>query len=102
MRNRIQRLSAMFIAGVGLSVTACGRSHDDNAQASAATVPAPAQSAVVPVQTPVADTVTAHHSKVGGALIGAAAGHVLGGHAVAGAAVGAIVQHERNKHSQQQ
>jgi hypothetical protein len=39
-----------------------------------------------------------HHSVVGGALLGAAAGHALGKHAIAGAAVGALVQHERNKH----
>ena len=39
----------------------------------------------------------AHHSVLGGAVAGAAAGHVLGRHAVAGAAVGALIQHERNK-----
>lgn len=38
-----------------------------------------------------------HHSKVKGALVGAAAGHVMGGHAKAGAVVGAMVQHHRNK-----
>jgi hypothetical protein len=38
-----------------------------------------------------------HHSKLKGALVGAAAGHVLGGHAKAGAVVGALVQHHRNK-----
>lgn len=38
-----------------------------------------------------------HHSKVKGALVGAAAGHMLGGHAKAGAVTGALVQHERNK-----
>lgn len=49
---------------------------------------------------PVPDTVATaqHHSKLGGALVGAAVGHMLGGHAVAGAAAGALVQHERNKH----
>ena len=39
-----------------------------------------------------------HNSKLAGAAIGAAAGHMLGGHAVAGAAAGALIQHERNKH----
>jgi hypothetical protein len=38
-----------------------------------------------------------HHSKVKGALVGAAAGHVMGGHAKAGAVAGAMVQHHRNK-----
>jgi zona occludens toxin (predicted ATPase) len=44
------------------------------------------------------DTTYQHHSVLGGAVAGAAAGHVLGHHAIAGAAVGALVQHERNKH----
>ena len=39
-----------------------------------------------------------HHSKVTGAVMGAVAGHMLGGHAVAGAAAGALIQHGRNKH----
>lgn len=38
-----------------------------------------------------------HHSKLKGALVGAAAGHALGGHAKSGAVVGALVQHHRNK-----
>lgn len=38
-----------------------------------------------------------HHSKIKGAVVGAAAGHVMGGHAKAGAVVGAMVQHHRNK-----
>ena len=38
-----------------------------------------------------------HHSKLKGALAGAAAGHVLGGHAKSGAVIGAMVQHHRNK-----
>lgn len=38
-----------------------------------------------------------HHSKIKGALVGAAAGHMLGGHAKSGAVVGALVQHHRNK-----
>ena len=41
--------------------------------------------------------VAQHHSKLKGALVGAAAGHVLGGHAKAGAVAGALVQHHRNK-----
>lgn len=42
-----------------------------------------------------------HHSKIKGAIVGAAAGHVLGHHAKAGAVAGAVIQHERNKHSKQ-
>ena len=38
-----------------------------------------------------------HHSKLKGALVGAAAGHMMGGHAVAGAAAGAMIQHHRNR-----
>lgn len=38
-----------------------------------------------------------HHSKLKGAVVGAAAGHMLGHHAKAGAVAGALVQHERNK-----
>ncbi|MEO6864533.1 MAG: hypothetical protein ABI229_03690 [Gemmatimonadaceae bacterium] len=46
-----------------------------------------------------ADSVTyKHHSTLAGAAVGAAAGHMLGGHAVLGAAAGALIQHERNKH----
>jgi hypothetical protein len=37
-----------------------------------------------------------HHSKLKGAVVGAAAGHMLGHHAVAGAAAGAMIQHHRN------
>jgi hypothetical protein len=38
-----------------------------------------------------------HHSMVKGALVGAAAGHMLGGHAKAGAAAGVLWQHHKNK-----
>lgn len=41
--------------------------------------------------------VARHHSKIKGALVGAAAGHVLGGHTKSGAVIGAMVQHHRNK-----
>lgn len=44
-------------------------------------------------------TAPKHHSKLKGAIVGAAAGHMLGGHAKAGAVAGAVVQHERNKHA---
>lgn len=38
-----------------------------------------------------------HHSKLKGAMVGAAAGHMLGGHAKAGAVAGALWQHHKNK-----
>jgi hypothetical protein len=37
-----------------------------------------------------------HHSKLKGAVVGAAAGHMMGHHAVAGALAGVMVQHHRN------
>ena len=45
--------------------------------------------------------VAKHHSKLKGALVGAAAGHVLGGHAKSGAVVGALWQHHKNKKAAQ-
>jgi len=41
--------------------------------------------------------VAKHHSKLKGAIIGAAAGHMLGGHAKSGAVAGALWQHHKNK-----
>ena len=41
--------------------------------------------------------VAKHHSKLKGALVGAAAGHMLGGHAKSGAVAGALWQHHKNK-----
>ncbi len=96
--------SAIIIASASLSMAACGGGHDNSANVPAAsTTVSPSVAtpdANAPVATaPMADTVAhGHHSKLAGAALGAAAGHMLGGHAVAGAAVGAIVQHERNKH----
>jgi hypothetical protein len=46
--------------------------------------------------TAVAQQAPKHHSKLKGAVVGAAAGHMMGHHAVAGAAAGAMVQHHRN------
>ena len=57
----------------------------------AASEPIRAQQSAAPA--PVAK----HHSKLKGALVGAAAGHVLGGHAKGGAVVGALWQHHKNK-----
>lgn len=94
MRHHTSLVTGIALAA-SLSLAACGK--HDNTNVSNGEVAAPAATpttAAAPV-----DTVPAkHHSKLGGALIGAAAGHVLGGHAMAGAAAGAIIQHERNKH----
>ena len=88
------------MAGASLIAAACG-GHDKTA--SNGDVATPANGGyTAPATTPVAnapvDTVAGHHSKLAGAAVGAAAGHMLGGHAVLGAAAGALVQHERNKH----
>ena len=45
--------------------------------------------------------VAKHHSKLKGALVGAAAGHMLGGHAKSGAVAGALWQHHKNKKAAQ-
>jgi hypothetical protein len=87
--NAINRTAALLLASSTLAVAGCGKKDysSDNS-------------------TPVAQTTSAdstapgyqHHSVLGGAIAGAAAGHVLGKHAVAGAVAGAVIQHERNKH----
>lgn len=99
----IRRIIIAAGAAASFTVGACG--HKDNTRSAAGDVPysAPVTAApdgTAPATATVVDTTTPqHHSKLGGALVGAAAGHMLGGHAVAGAAVGALVQHERNKHA---
>lgn len=110
MQHRIRKFSAVIAAAASLSVTACGHGNNADNQQSAAgsyaptanTTPAVTPSAPsydgAPATASVDTTTPTHHSKLGGALVGAAAGHVLGHHALAGAAVGALVQHERNKH----
>lgn len=98
MKFGSRTIRAAAAAGALSALAACG--HKDNQQA-AGDVAVPAATGV-PAATPstvaIDSTTPDHHSKLGGALVGAAAGHMLGGHAVAGAAVGALVQHERNKH----
>jgi hypothetical protein len=90
MRNAIRTFGAIAAAAASLTFAACG--HKEKTNSAAGDVAYPSS-----YSTPPADTARAHHSKLKGALVGAAAGHVLGGHAVAGAAAGALVQHERNK-----
>src|SRR4051812_23607470 len=92
-----------LVAGASLIAAACG-GHDKSGTANG-DVATPANSGyATPAATPTtnttaqADTTQGHHSKLGGAAVGAVAGHMLGGHAVLGAAAGALVQHERNKH----
>lgn len=120
MQHRIRKFSTMIAAAASLSVAACGHGNNDYQQSAGGTVATPpttvapsdtasattpgygavnSQSALAPADT--TRVVTKHHSKLGGALVGAAAGHALGHHAVAGAALGALVQHERNKHEKQ-
>lgn len=91
-----------LITSASLTAAACG-GHKDAANGDVATTPAANGGYVAPANTPTSsvplDTARrAHHSKLGGAVAGAAVGHMLGGHAVLGAAAGALVQHERNKH----
>ena len=95
------RIHAMaLMAAASLTAAACGGHKSDTARGDVAipgnggyVAPSATPTAAAPV-----DTVRGHHSKLGGALAGAAAGHMLGGHAVLGAAAGAMIQHERNKH----
>lgn len=97
MRKAMQLITTLSLSAGALA--ACGGGHDraTTSNGEATVQNAPVTSAAAP-----ADTSTAvpakHHSKLGGALAGAAVGHMLGGHAVAGAAAGALIQHERNKH----
>ncbi len=86
MRAGTKIAAAMLIVAGSLTTAACGNKQS----AAGDTAPATVSTAVV-------DTPATHHSALKGALVGAAAGHVLGHHAIAGAAVGALVQHERNK-----
>lgn len=93
MRNPIRHLTAVVLAAGTIGLSACG--HDNRTNAASGDVATPTTTTTS--TTPARDST--HHSKLAGAALGAAAGHVLGGHAVAGAAVGALVQHERNKHN---
>ena len=91
MRNCLRFYSSLSFAVMTLAATACGGGHDTKENSAVAGTPA--SSAPSATEVP-----AAHHSKLGGAAVGAVAGHMLGGHAVAGAAAGALIQHERNKH----
>jgi hypothetical protein len=96
MQYRIRKFAAIAMTAVVLPLGACGR-HSDRQTSNG-------EVSHSPTSTPSAaanhDTVAmaTHHSKLKGALVGAAIGHAMGHHALAGAAVGALAQHERNKH----
>ena len=96
MRNRIERVVAVALTASSVALAACG--HGDNRQVNTSrgdvASPTPGYAADT-----AATAAPKHHSKLAGAAMGAVAGHMLGGHAVAGAAAGAIIQHERNKHN---
>ena len=91
MPNRLRAAVAGTVMIAGMA--ACG-GHDTKTTASGGEVGTTATSSY---GAPMDSAPAKHHSKLGGALVGAAVGHVLGGHAVAGAAAGAMVQHHRNK-----
>ncbi len=96
MQRYIRLTAAALVTSGSLTLAACGGHHDRAADRAPATT---ANGEVAPAPAaPAPDTAYHHHSKLGGALVGAAAGHAMGGHAVLGAAAGALVQHERNKH----
>ena len=83
MRASARVVAATFIVLSVVGVAGCGGGGHKSADVpnAAATTPVATTPAGVPVAP--ADTVRTHHSKLGGALAGAAAGHMLGGHAVA-------------------
>ncbi|HEX4683464.1 MAG TPA: hypothetical protein VH277_12180 [Gemmatimonadaceae bacterium] len=107
MQNRLKAYATIVTAAATMSLAACGggsKSDYNGTNTSAGDVAPPAASTVTPstaapaTEASVDTTAPDHHSKLKGALVGAAAGHFLGHHALAGAAAGALIQHERNKH----
>lgn len=99
MRESRQLIVVLALSAGGLVTGACSGGQDRTANTANGSV---AASGAAPTTTTTAASTPApatHHSKLAGAAVGAVAGHMLGGHAVAGAAAGALLQHERNKHS---
>ena len=88
--RRVRKLFPVVALTGGLVAAACGGSHDRSTKTAGGEV-VTSRAATAPA------TPATHHSKFAGAAVGAVAGHMLGGHAIAGAAAGALVQHERNK-----
>ena len=110
MRTGLHMLGVFALAGSAV-VSGCGGGHDaatSNAggdvsatpSASSPNASSPSASTTTYDSSTNASASTQHHSKLAGAAAGAAAGHMLGHHAVLGAAAGALIQHERNKHHQ--
>ena len=106
MRIPIRLCAAALLASTSVATTACGRGRNDQANSAAQSAPAPTSTAggevaptsSAPAAVPMDTAPAKHHSKLAGALAGAAVGHALGHHALAGAAAGALIQHERNHH----
>lgn len=96
MNNPIRLRALALLASASLTLASCG-GHDKSGTANG-DVATPAANSGYSTPAPARmDTMQKHHSKLGGAVVGAAAGHMLGGHAVLGAAAGALIQHHRNK-----
>ena len=92
MTKSIRATAALILIPASLALAGCGgsgRQSAANGDVAQPSTPAPAAAPAAPAPE--------HHSKLAGAAVGAIAGHELGGHAVAGAAIGAAIQHHRNK-----
>lgn len=93
MRRDFRTTAAIALTVSSLAMAGCGGGRQQSTSNGDVGAGAPAANS-----TPVADSaVEPHHSKLAGAAVGGVVGHALGGHAVAGAAAGALVQHYRNK-----
>ncbi len=86
------------VIGVAAAIAIVGCGGGKNQQSNGDVALPPASAPYGTTAAAPAETATVHHSALKGALVGAAAGHMLGKHALAGAAAGALIQHERNKH----
>jgi len=85
-----------------LMVGACGRhGRNETKNTSGGEVSSPASTGAYNAAPTTTSSAPApeHHSKMKGALIGAAVGHAAGKHGMAGAAAGAMIQHKKNKHN---
>jgi len=96
MRRDFRTTAAIALTVSSLGVAGCGGGRQQTTSNGDVGANTPAATTTA---TPSADTMAQpHHSKLAGAAVGGVVGHALGGHAVAGAAAGALVQHYRNKH----
>jgi hypothetical protein len=94
---RTRNLSLIILGSLTLTLSACGGKKDYGATTTTPASTTDSTLAQSPQTNGTVGVTPKHHSVLGGAVAGAAAGHMLGHHAIAGAAVGALVQHERNK-----